>query len=129
VSQDPRVTEFLAALNDADPNAFCNPPGLGGGFRVKHILNGLERGVVDVHSSGLGFCLVQPKNHAVCRECASSKMRSFCTHCRCEMCLWERLCDEHSGPKATPAQIARLRAQIRLFQMGRKPVVTVSLDD
>ena len=31
---DPKLAAFLEALNHADGDSFCSPPGLGGGWRV-----------------------------------------------------------------------------------------------
>jgi hypothetical protein len=128
MTTSPRVTEFLAALNHVDGDAFCTPPGLGAGWRIKHVRIGLERHVLCIHSSGqiLAFTPYSLR-HGACEACSSRK-GAICTHCSCGHCAFDALCAEHSGPKATKEQVVRLLAKLKNFELGRRAPV-VALDD
>lgn len=118
----PKVNAFLVALATAEDDAFVVPPGLGGGWRAKHVKTGLERNVLTIHSSGQGFAFTPfTSKHGRCRECAGH--RDVCTHCACEHCAFDRVCGEHNGPRATQAQVAVLRAKIDSFRFHQAPVV------
>jgi hypothetical protein len=123
MTQSPKVEAFLEALKYADGEAFCVPPGLGGGWRVKHVRTGLERHVLCVHSSGqlLAYTAYSSK-HGACQNCAGRK-GAICAHCNCAHCQFDRLTSEHGGNLATREQAARLRAQIQQFQFGRRGAV------
>jgi hypothetical protein len=125
---DPKLAAFLEALNHADGDSFCSPPGLGGGWRVKHVRAGLDRHALCVHSSGqiLAFSPYTTK-HGACEACTSRK-GAICTHCACGHCAFDRLCAEHGGPKATREQVQALLAKLRNFELGRRAPV-VALDD
>lgn len=118
------LPEFMSALATADPDAFCNPPGMGRGWKVKHIRSGLGRRVLCEYDNIIAFAR-NPK-HGCCEACA--RMRgSECSHCRCSTCVWQREVDGSGGPRASRDQMARLVAKLKAFQIGRKPVI--ALDD
>lgn len=127
MSVAPKVTTFLVALADAEDDAFVAPPGLGHGWRAKQVKIGLERNVLTIHHSGQGFAFTAyTSKHGRCQECAGH--RDVCTHCACPHCAFDRLCHESSGPKATPEQMAQVRAQIAAFKFGPRPAPAVRLD-
>jgi len=122
MSRSARLVAFLEALETAEPNAFCSPPGLGGGWRVKHVRSGMARKVLVVHHSGEILAYQIPNTHGVCPECKAR--RTPCEHCNCAMCAFDREISEHGGKPVTKEQIAQLRAKIAAFQFGQpKPVV------
>jgi hypothetical protein len=111
----PRLEAFLAALPNADDNALVNPPGLGGVWRVRAIRLGIERHVLAVDRSGNGFNLVQPSTHGACEDCKGRKGSQPCIHCRCALCQWLVLADEHGGPRASRQKVAELAARLQAF--------------
>jgi hypothetical protein len=123
------LATFLEALKTADGETFVNPPGLGRGWRAKHVRAGLERHVLTANRYGDGLCYAQfPKSHGACQGCAQRR-GAICTHCACAMCQFDRMTDEHGGPPVTRAHVESLRAQLRDFQIGRRaPVVALDAD-
>lgn len=127
--QNPKLTAFLEALPHCLDDDFCSPPGLGGGFRVKYIKRGLERGVLAVHWTGLGLTIVQPSKHGVCAHCASRK-GTTCTHCACEMCSWFRQTEQLASPRVSRERMVELARRLKTFTFGtRQPVSAPALDD
>ena len=118
------LPEFMAALATADPEAWCNPPGLGRGWKVKHIRSGLARRVLVEYDGIIAFAR-NPK-HCCCQNCA--RMRNAeCEHCNCSTCVWEHEKEGRGSARVTRAQVGVLLAKLRTFQVGRKAIV--SLDD
>ena len=115
------LPEFLGALQTADGNAWCSPPGLGTGWKVKSIRSGLGRRVLVEHDGALAFA--RNLKHVHCKDC-----RGECIHCHCSECVWWAEVDGRSGPRATPEQIQALLAKLRNFELGRLAPV-VALDD
>jgi hypothetical protein len=105
---DPRLIVFLEALPLMDDAQFCWPPGLGGGWRVKHIRSGLQRGVLVVHRRGTHLAYAAlPDEHKA-------------KGCRCKTCHWERQADEREGSgMVTREQAQRMRTEILTFQFGQ----------
>ncbi len=125
----PKVAAFLAALPHADPNEFVSPPGLGGTWRSRFIRSGLDRGVLAIHWTGEGLCIVQPSSHGSCADCKGRKGSQPCEHCACAMCAWFRMTEERASPRITPAQMKQLAARLKTFQMGGpKPAPVAMLD-
>ncbi len=126
---DARLDAFHEALNHADGDAFVNPPGLGRGWRAKHVRAGLDRHVLCVHRSGEIFAFSPySSKHGACENCASRK-GAICDHCRCGHCAFDRLCAEHDGPKATREQVQALLGRLRSFEIGRRaPVVALDAE-
>jgi hypothetical protein len=118
------LPEFMAALATADPDAFCNPPGMGRGWKVKDIRSGLGRRVL-VECDGI-IAFARNPRHGCCEACARLR-GSECQHCQCSTCVWQREVDGKGSSRVTRAQMAVLIARLKTFQIGRKPVV--SLDD
>jgi hypothetical protein len=116
----PKLAAFLAALPHADGQAFVSPPGLGGTWRSRFIRSGLDKGVLAVHWSGAGLCIVQPSSHGVCKECASHKGND-CQHCACSMCAWFRMTEERASPRITPTQMKQLAERLKNFRLGGTP--------
>jgi hypothetical protein len=128
VTPSPRLAVFLSALQHVPDKEFVTPPGLGGGWRAKHVRYGLEHGVLNLHWSGVGLQFAAlPKSHGACSECASKK--SICTHCSCQACAFDRLTDEHGGPRVTRAQVERLQARLKAFQFAQGPRAPMLDDD
>ena len=128
IAPAPRLAAFLSVLSRADPQEFVSPPGLGGTWRARFIRSGLERGVIAVHWTGMGLCIVQPNSHGVCKECAISKSRSECTHCSCSMCVWLRQSDERSGSLVSREKVMALARRLQTFQMAQ-PSSAAMLDE
>jgi hypothetical protein len=128
---DPRLVAFLEALPQADPETFVSPPGLGGTWRVKFIREGMEKGVVVVHWTGMGLAIHQPKAHGICPECAAAKdSRTICNHCACDMCVWFRHTDELNSPRVSPERIRELAQRMKAFRFAQAPQrTTISLDE
>jgi len=122
-----KVTAFLSALEHSLPDELVSVPGLGT-FRSKHVRHGLDIGVLTIHSTGLGFAIVQPKTHGICRECADSKMRSICEHCQCAMCKWFRQADDLASPRVSKEKMQQLARRLRTFTFG-VPARTPAIDD
>jgi hypothetical protein len=126
---NPKLTAFLRVLPTIDPETLVTPPGLGGLWRAKYILEGVERGIVVTHWTGLGLALVQPKHHGICEHCAQSKSRTVCEHCACSLCSWLRKCDERSSPRVSREKWAELMVRVRTFRTGEpKPPAPITLD-
>ena len=119
------LARFLEALQSADGDGFCSPPGLPGTWRVRHVRSGLARRVLVEYDAIIAFA--RNPRHGVCQNCARIR-GAECDHCRCSTCVWEREVDDRSGPKATPEQVAQLQAQVRRFQIGRAKAPVVALD-
>src|SRR2546430_12534792 len=116
-----RCAAFLVALVAADAQEFCSPPGLGGTWRVVHIKDALERGILVNCGWGIAYArALKPTqaSHGVCENCVGKK--TICDHCRCAMCQWERRAAETSGPPATKVQVDALRARLATFQFGAR---------
>ena len=129
ISPAPKLAAFLAALPHADPNEFVSPPGLRGTWRSKFIRSGLDKGVLAIHWSGAGLCIVQPSSHGTCKACADSKSRSECHHCACAMCAWLRMTEERHSPPVSREKMMQLARRLQTFQMARQPVSVPTLDD
>jgi hypothetical protein len=127
--QSPRVTAFLAALEHARDEDFINAPGLGT-VRVKHVRWGMDRGVVVVHSSGMGLAIAQPDQHGACAHCKGKKGEQPCEHCACFMCTFFRRCEERASPRVSRAKMMELARQLQRFTFGAAPAPNApSLDD
>lgn len=128
--QSPKLAAFLEALPHCAEDDFCNPPGLGGGFRVKHIRRGLERGVLAEHSSGMGLTIVQPDTHGACGFCKGRKGSQPCEHCACAMCSWFRQTEERASPKVGREKLRELARRMKNFEFGSARAQAVpDLDD
>lgn len=120
-----KLEAFLDALPHAGEDEFVNAPGLGV-FKAKFIRRGLERGVIVEHSSGLGFCLVQPPEHGACGYCKGRKGSQPCDHCACKLCSWFRQTEERSSPLVNREKLLQLVARLKAFQIGgRLPVAAL----
>jgi len=118
-------SEFIEALKTADGEAWCSPPGLGRGWKVKHIRSGLARRVLVPYDGIIAFAR-NPK-HGVCENCTGK--RDVCTHCQCSTCVWEREVEGRGSGKVTAAQMAQLRARLETFKFGRRaPVVALDAE-
>jgi hypothetical protein len=127
--QHDRLSAFLAALADVDPQAFVSPPGIGGTWRAKHILDALEREILVIEAGGTGLCFRVPRKHGVCPECAARKGgRQECRHCACDMCAWERRAEERSSPPVSPERRQALMTRLSRFRMGAE-VRVLNLDE
>lgn len=128
--QSPRLTAFLAALPMADENAYCSPPGLGGGFRVKYIRRGMERGVIVVHHTGLGLAIQEPTTHGACGFCKGRKGSQPCDHCACAMCAFFHQNDERASPRVSQTRMVELARRLKTFSFAAPvPVSAPALDD
>ena len=125
----PRLQAFLTALPHAQDEDFVSAPGLGT-FKAKHVRRGMERGVLVVHSSGLGLAIMQPSSHGVCAHCSGRK-RDVCDHCACLMCSWFRQTEERSSPRVSQEKMSQLARRLQAFQLGGGPVAISepALDD
>src|SRR5712692_5631365 len=100
-----RLTAFLTALEQVDPDTLVSPPGLGGLWRARHIKSGLGRRVLVEYDGIIAFS--RNPHHGACQGCSGRK-RDICTHCNCSTCIWERETDEHGGKPVTRAQVDAL---------------------
>lgn len=124
--REPKLTAFLEALPNAEPNSWCSPPGLGGVWRVRIMRTGLEKGIITVHRSGRGLAFAPfPSSHGACSHCVSK--RAVCDHCSCPHCAFDRMSAETAGRPVSRAQVDALRERLRNFRMAKAP--TVTLDD
>lgn len=125
-----RLDVFLKMLPKIDPDKLISPPGLGGTWRARYIQEGVERGILVVHSSGMGLAILLPKTHGVCPECAASKRRTICDHCSCSMCAWERRADERVSPRVSREKLQKLARRIQALTFAApKPAEPVTLDE
>jgi len=116
------LAEFMAVLETADADALCGPPGLGQGWKVRHIRSGLTRRVLVPYDGIIAFA--RNPRHGCCEACA--RMRgSECKHCQCSTCIWQHEVDGKGSPRVTREQVAVLLAKLQTFQFGRKPVVAL----
>ena len=125
----PNVVAFLEALPHADPLQFVSPPGLGGTWRAKFIRAGLDKGVLVVHWSGAGLCIVQPSTHGACADCKGRKGSQPCEHCACSMCAWLRQTDERASPRVSRARMEQLTRRLRALQLGSAQPASAMLDE
>lgn len=96
------VTIFLEALEAAEPEDWCSPPGLSGPWRVRWIRKGLESGALVIHHSGACIAMKHGPEHRA-------------GPCPCALCRWvyaQKLEDWGSPPsnrKIDLSALARLR--------------------
>lgn len=121
------MTAFSSALPDLDPNSLCSPPGLGGLWRVRWIVEGINQGVIVEHWSKMGYAFRIPREHGCCHDCAVNKRA--CEHCSCKLCAWEHRAEERSSPRCDPAKVHALVLRLQAFRMGAPKVPVGLLDD
>ena len=78
------VTIFLEALEAAEPEDWCSPPGLKGPWKVRWIRKGLESGALVVHNSGQCIAMKHGPEHrggpcpcALCRWLYAQKLEDW----------------------------------------------------
>lgn len=107
---------FRAALEAADSNAYCSPPGLPGTWKVMHIRSGLGRRVLVEYDGILAFA--RNAKHVACKDC-----RSGCVHCHCSQCVWEAEVEERSSPQVSRERVMALTLRLKNFEMGKRPLL------
>lgn len=109
---DPRLIVFLDALQRAGEQELCTPPGLGGGWLVKHVRQGLEAGVLVVHHRGTHLAFAAfPSDHRK-------------APCRCRACDFDRLTQGRDSGQLAQDKARELRHEILSFQFtGPRPRV------
>lgn len=119
-----RLALFLKALERADANELCSPPGLGGLWRVKHVRSGLARRVLVEYEGIIAFA--RNPRHGACESCRGRKGSQPCDHCNCSTCVWEHEADERGGRLADPAKVRALvrRMQAFSFEGPKRPALT-----
>lgn len=110
IPTDPRLIVFLQALQHAGDDQICTPPGLGGGWLVSDVRQGLEMGLLVVHHRGTHLCFAPfPSDHRK-------------APCHCRACKFDRQREGRTSAMLAQDKARELQHEILSFQFtGPRP--------